>query len=90
MGCREGQSTENVDSIAPAHGELRGSEVRALERMGTQRVDSATRGFIPPLDKKEGGPKAAPSPADLERDARRKGERQASWAVGCSRRSKPG
>jgi hypothetical protein len=41
--------------------------------------DSATRGFIPPLDKKEGGPKAALSPADLERDAHRGVAGKLSW-----------
>jgi hypothetical protein len=44
----------------PRMGNLRGGEVRALERMGTQRVDSATRGFIPPLQYKKGRPLCRP------------------------------
>jgi hypothetical protein len=57
-------------------GNLRGGEVRALERMGTQRVDSATRGFIPPLNTKKGGLYAAPAFASALKKSVSAGRRQ--------------
>jgi|SRR5580693_6136300 hypothetical protein len=63
-----------IDGQAPPRmGNLRGGEVRALERMDTRRVDSATCAFIPSLNEKRAARKPPSPQPTLKRDARRQG-----------------